>query len=253
MKYRKSLGQNILIDDNIINKIIKKINISCDDIIIEIGAGTGKLSEKLVYARHIFLFELDFFLYEKLVKKFFYNKNITVLNEDFLKFNIKNIYYKYNKVKIIGNVPYNISSKIILNLCNFSFYIKDIYLVLQKEFVDKLSYNNKKFLDYISFISYVNFSVINFFNINPVAFYPIPKIISSFIRLKIKNKKFIINKSLFKNKIKKLFKNKRKMIGKTFPFLKKLYKYINYQKRPEDISLDFYIRIFNLYAVIKTN
>ena len=110
---KKSLGQNFLKDKNISNKILKQTKIK-GKIILEIGPGYGFLTDFIIKENpnRLILVEKDERLYSYLKNKYISYKNIEIYNEDIMKFNFK----KYKNINIIGNLPYNISSKIILKL-----------------------------------------------------------------------------------------------------------------------------------------
>ena len=111
---KKSLGQNFLIDKNIVNKIINLVNLKNKNI-IEIGPGKGALTSEIIKKKpkSIILIEKDRSLANNLSLKYLNNKNITVLNNDFLKFDLDNLKSKF---VILGNLPYNISSQILLKI-----------------------------------------------------------------------------------------------------------------------------------------
>ena len=114
VKPKKSLGQNFLVNDSLAKKIVDFGNISKDDIVLEIGPGAGKLTEKIINKKpkKIIVIEKDVNLVSILSKKF--NKKIDVINEDILKFNEKKLPYK--KIIAFGNLPYNISTQILVKL-----------------------------------------------------------------------------------------------------------------------------------------
>ena len=115
IKPKKSLGQNFLHDENIINKIINASKISSDDQVLEVGPGTGNLTKLIISQKpkKIYVVEKDKSLAAELEKQY-YNK-INIINEDILK--ITNEFYSGKKFLILGNLPYNISTKILSNWC----------------------------------------------------------------------------------------------------------------------------------------
>ena len=141
MKYaKKSLGQNFLVDKNVIKKIINLVEIKNKDV-IEIGPGKASLTEEIIKnnPRSLSLIEKDNNLAEKLSLRFFKHKNIRVYNQDFLEFDIQNLNKK--KLIIFGNLPYNISSQIfvkILKLKKWPPYYTDLILMFQKELGEKI-------------------------------------------------------------------------------------------------------------------
>ncbi len=114
IKSKKSLGQNFLIDENILNLICSLGNIDTEDNVIEIGPGTGNLTKliNLKKPKKLIIVEKDKKLSELLSNKF--TKNITVINKDFL--NLDNSFFNYSNLILFGNLPYNISSQILVKL-----------------------------------------------------------------------------------------------------------------------------------------
>lgn len=249
--YKKKLGQNFLIDNNIKNKIINCLNLSNNDIILELGAGSGNISDLLIRepVYKIFLIEIDVILFNILKKKFSSYTNVVIFHEDLLKFNFNIIFQKYSKFRIVGNIPYNISSKIIFLLIKISRYIKDIHLVVQKEFFNRL--NHKK-CSYLSVIVFYYYSVFKLFKIKPVSFFPNPTIVSFFVKLKPKRKIYILNVILFKNILKLFFKKKKKLHAIDVR-IKIFFKYYDINSKPENITPNNFIRLINLLYITKLN
>lgn len=237
---KKSLSQNFLIDKNIREKIINLIKIKKTDIIIEIGAGSGSISKDISnLAKKSHLIEIDTNLIQSL-KKNINEKKSLIHNDDILKFNIKDVIKKYKKIRIIGNLPYKISTKIVMSLTKFAKNIKDIHIIIQKEMAEKimLKCNNKKY-GKISVIMQHYFEIKKILDIKANSFFPVPKVSSSLVVLKPKK---IIHSSedaiLFKKMLNKSFNNRRKKILKSIKDLptQDLQKEIN--KRPNNMSLD---------------
>ena len=221
IKPKKSLGQNFLIDNNILNKIIKLTNIkNCN--VVEIGPGSGNLTKKIIEQKpkNIILVEKDFFLSKNLKDKFEKLSKLQVFNEDILKFDLE------KKIKeetiIIGNLPYNISSQILIKLIKFTKWLpkyKKLILMFQKEVADKILAKYKSpYYGRLSIITAARLKVTNHFNVSPNSFYPVPKVQSTVLVLEpIKNKKFKVQNIESLEKITHIFfSKKRKMINKAF-------------------------------------
>jgi 16S rRNA (adenine1518-N6/adenine1519-N6)-dimethyltransferase len=139
IKPKKSLGQNFLIDKNILEKIINTVNINNNTEILEIGPGTGNLTEYIIKKnpKKIYVIEKDNNLASHLNEKFF--SKIDVINEDILKIDEKLI--SKEKLIVFGNLPYNISIKIlskwIINICK-EFWFTKLVLMFQKEVADRI-------------------------------------------------------------------------------------------------------------------
>lgn len=144
---KKSLGQNFLININIIDRILEVSNISKDDLVIEIGPGIGSLTRELVkHANHVLAIEIDKRFIEVLNRELIDYSNFTLINDDALKIDIdkliKEIKEKSNsknlKVKVVANLPYYISTPILIKLIQ-SKEIEEIYIMLQKELAERFS------------------------------------------------------------------------------------------------------------------
>ena len=214
--FKKSLGQNFLVDQNIKNKIIKFINIKKNDIIIEIGAGEGSISKEISnLSKKSYFIEIDKCFIQEL-SNVINNKKSTIHNDNILKFNIKDIIKKHKKIRIIGNLPYNISTKIIMFLTNFLKNIKDLHFLVQKEIAEKILKNKCK-NNKISIKLEYFFKTEKIYDIKPHSFNPKPKIMSSFIKLTPKKNKNEINDiKLFDELLNKIFNNKGKKTKNLF-------------------------------------
>ena len=235
---KKSLGQNFLIDQNIINKIIKIADVKNNNI-VEIGPGTGNLSKKIIdnQPNNFFLIEKDNKLAETLKQKFLLYKNVKVINKDILDFNLENN-IKKNSI-ILGNLPYNISSQILAKLIKFNTWLpnyKKLILMFQKEVADKILAKQKD-PDYgrLSILTNCRLKVTEYFNVSKNCFYPRPKVQSTVLVFEpIINKTFEVKNINNLEKITHLFfSNKRKMVNKVF---KKIFK--NYSEVASRYGVD---------------
>ena len=258
MKFaKKSLGQNFLIDKNIINKIINLVSIRNKDI-IEIGPGREALTEEIIKKKpkSLSLIEKDFFLAENLKKKYSDFNNIKVYNSDVLKFDIEKITTK-NTI-IFGNLPYNISSQILVKFLKFKKWppkFNDLIFMFQKELGKKIIgvYPSS---DYgrIAILSNFRLNVLNKFYVSPNCFFPKPKVTSMVLhfRAKKKNSFTIKNISNLEKVTNILFSNKRKMINKNIKKILTENKINDIQDlklnlRPSDINPEVYYKITELY------
>ena len=189
LKFKKSLGQNFLIDKNIINKITRLDGIKGKSI-LEIGPGSGNLTNSLLKKKpnEIVLVEKDKKFCEDLSKKFRNEENCKIYNDDILTFNLK----KFSKPKsvIFGNLPYNISTQILIKFIKINtwppFYDKLIFM-FQKEVADRiLAKSNTKKYSRISVISNFRFNITENFTISKNCFFPKPKVDSKIIIFKPK-------------------------------------------------------------------
>ena len=242
IKPKKSLGQNFLIDKNIIKKITEAYPISNESEILEIGPGTGNLTEFFLKKepKKIFLIEKDKNLFLDLKRK--YNK-IEIINDDILKLSLKEMVNE--KTIVFGNLPYNISSQIltrfILNKENLP--LKVFIFMFQKELADRIiAKPNTSSYGRLTILTNWKFKVKKLFDISPNSFFPKPKVTSTLLFFRMKE-----NFNLFKEpetlgKITKIFFNqRRKKIKNQF---KKLFD--NYEEIAENLSIDLNCRPQNL-------
>ena len=152
-KAKKSLSQNFLIDKNISTKILNKTSVK-NKVVLEIGPGLGFLTETILEKKpkKLILVEKDYKLTEHLKEKFKNNNKIIILCEDIFNYNFN----KYKNLIIISNLPYNVSSKIILYLFNFNKNIQEMVFMIQKEVAQKFDYNLPKMNKYKFFTRIVS-------------------------------------------------------------------------------------------------
>ena len=258
MKFaKKSLGQNFLIDKNIIKKIINLTNLKSQNV-IEIGSGKGALTEEILKKKpkSLILLEKDNNLSKNLHSKYSLNKLVKIFNIDVLNFNFNNL--KKKKIILFGNLPYNISSQILVKLLrtkNIHLKFDHIILMFQKELGEKIigKYPSKHY-GRLSILSNFKLRVIDKFLVSPNCFFPKPKILSMVIHFKtFKDKKFEIKRIsnlekvtniLFSNKRKKINKNIKKLLSQEH--ISKI-KELNLDLRPENIEPKIYYKITELF------
>ena len=185
---KKSLGQNFLHDKNILNKIIHASEITPSDEVLEIGPGTGNLTELIVCQKpkKIYVIEKDGNLAKGLDKT--YNNKINIIKEDALKFH--NEFYSKKKFLILGNLPYNISTKILSNWClNNKLRVSKMILMFQKEVADRILANvgSRKY-GRITILSKWKFDIDKVIDVKPNSFFPRPKINSTVLKFTPKKK-----------------------------------------------------------------
>ena len=252
IKSKKSLGQNFLIDENILDLICSLGNINTKDNVIEIGPGTGNLTKliSLKKPKKLIVVEKDKKLSELLNNKF--TKNITIINDDFL--NLDNNFFNYSNLILFGNLPYNISSQILVKLIKIfynNYKFKKIILMFQKEVADRIiaKYNTKNY-GRLTVIANLSMDVEKIKDISPYSFRPIPKVISTILCFKPKKKvykiKDIENLEYITNTF---FSFKRKMIKKPLNIVFKKSSYIinklnlDPNIRPQNLEPSNYYRI----------
>tara|TARA_B100001250_G_scaffold379725_1_gene370624 strand:+ start:2679 stop:3470 length:792 start_codon:yes stop_codon:yes gene_type:complete len=244
---KKSLGQNFLVNEEILNLIADFGEINSNDIVLEVGPGTGNLTEKILKKKpkKLIVVEKDKNLSLILRKKF--NNDVEIINENILNYN-QDIYQK-KKIIIFGNLPYNISTQILtswIKTNNLNNFCKKFILMFQKEVADRIlaEYNSKNY-GRLSIISSWKMNIKKIVDINPNCFFPVPKVKSSLLIFIPKNKYFKLNNPKNLEHITNIFFNqRRKMIKKPLKFLFK-----NYEKIAKELSLDLNLRPQNLTNV----
>lgn len=254
-KHKKSLGQNFLKDDNVLNKIVNTISLQPEDLVIEIGPGQGALTKKLVQKNvNLVCYEVDERTKPYLDK--LCNSKTKIIFNDFMKADIKedigNI--KYNNLYIIANLPYYITTPIIKKIILDKLPVKSMILMMQKEVAERFSSNiNSK--EYGSITLYLNyyFKINKLFDVSRNSFDPIPNVDSSVVEFDVKTNKVLVeNEELFFNIINDAFRQKRKNLKnnlKNYDLEKiatvlKSYG-LNLQNRAENLSINVFADIAN--------
>lgn len=263
---KKRFGQNFLHDQNIIDKIIKTFNPKKSDVILEIGPGLGALTGKILDLKnlvdHLYLVEIDRDLAAKLQK--LYTDRITLFNYDILKFDLQTILQDSNsldnKIKIIGNLPYNISTPILFHLFKQINNIQEMLFMLQLEVVDRMiaTSDSDNIKDYgrLSVMTQFYCTVEKIFTIPPNAFIPAPKVKSAIVRLTPKVIDPSVNTELLSNIVRDAFNQRRKTITNSLrnyvnvDLLKTLN--IDPRARAENLNLEQYVAISRLLVQLRT-
>ena len=240
IKPKKSLGQNFLIDKNIIKKITNQINIENENI-VEIGPGLGNLTDFIITKKpkNLILIEKDLKLFNYLKKKYKDQKNIQIINTDVLKYNFS----KLNNINIISNLPYNLSTKIIIKLIFCNNNITNIICMIQKELAEKFDYNKGKMNKY-KFIIKICANYKMLFNVSNKVFYPKPKVNSKVVKFKLKN--IQVDQRKLSNFTNNIFKNKRKNLRNKIQNSSLIDEKI-LSKRVEELTFRELLKIYNFF------
>ena len=214
MKAKKSLGQNFLIDDNIINKINDSIGATEKDLIIEIGPGMGALTKKLKEKNaNVICYEIDTDM------KPFLNKlkdaKTKVIYSDILLSNIKDDIkdMDFENLYVVGNLPYYITTPIIKYLIDLKLNIKEMVFMVQEEVADRFTAlpNSKEYGSITLFLKY-HFNVIKLFKVSKFCFNPVPKVESALIKFTERNDRPEVNEEKYFKLLNDSFKMKRKTL-----------------------------------------
>tara|TARA_Y100001970_G_C14252549_1_gene872884 strand:+ start:5861 stop:6586 length:726 start_codon:yes stop_codon:yes gene_type:complete len=237
---KKSLGQNFLIDQNVIKKIINQTNIK-DENIVEIGPGYGSLTDHIIKKKPktLIIIEKDFEIFKFLKNKFKDQKEIKIINDDALKYDFS----KLNNIKVISNLPYNISTKIIMKLIFLNKNIKNLICMIQKELAIKFDYRKDKINKY-KFIIKICSDYEILFDVSNKVFFPKPKVQSKIVKFKLKTNSIDQKKLLNFTKI--IFENKRKTIKNKITNISSINKEI-LNKRVEELNFNQILEIYKFF------
>ena len=260
IRAKKSLGQNFLIDKDIIKKIINSGSIENKNI-LEIGPGTGSLTEAILEKKpkSFFVIEKDTYLSNNLKQKF--NNQLIIINNDILKVDEKNIINE--KFVVFGNLPYNISTEIlckwILNLNKNNFWFEELILMFQKEVADRIlaKFNTSNY-GRLSILANWKLNIKKICDISPNSFFPKPKIESTLLFFSPKSNIVDIDNPKNLEKITRIFfSHRRKMLKKPFnqifngnlEILNKLK--INLDLRPQNLDFETYYNLTKEYEKLR--
>jgi len=215
---RKRFGQNFLISESVISQIIRAINVKQHQHIIEIGPGLGALTEPLVQSgTHLTAVELDRDLAERIEDKFSSNSNFQLICQDALKVDFSQIYGTEQNLRIIGNLPYNISTPLIFHLLKFADQITDMHFMLQKEVVARMAAAPST-SDYgrLSVMVQYHCDVEPIIQVPPGSFDPPPKVYSAVVRLSPKKPENLADSlDCLDRVVRSAFNNRRKTLRNT--------------------------------------
>lgn len=216
-KARKRFGQNFLTDQSIIDRIVLSIHPQSADRLVEIGPGLGALTCPLIdITGKLDVVELDRDIIPKLQINCGLKGQLNIHNVDVLKFNFASLLTNdAQKLRIVGNLPYNISTPIIFHLANYASIINDMYFMLQKEVVERLAAKPGS-SDYsrLSVMSQYHFKITPLFLVPPEAFSPRPKVDSAIVKLVPYSSPPVDvgNPVFFSNLVKQAFSQRRKTL-----------------------------------------
>lgn len=246
---RKRFGQNFLKDEAIIHQIINAIHLSRQDNVIEIGPGLGIITTHLIKVlEHLYAIEIDRDIAARLLQQFS-TQQLTLYCQDVLKFDFSSI---SGSKKIIGNLPYNISTPLLFYLANFINQIDVMYFMLQKEVAERLlSTPSSSNYGRLTILIQYDFTINHLFDVPADAFWPKPAVSSSFICMKPSTGKYgiIQDKILFKKLVSLAFSQRRKTIHNALKTLmsSKFFEKSNIDPdcRAENLSVFDFVRLAN--------
>ena len=269
IKANKKLGQNFLVDDNVLNDIVSGAKIEKNDLVIEIGPGLGTLTNLLLEkARKVICIELDKKMIKILKERFIAYNNIEIINQDILKIDLDNLIQeqknKDNEIKnfkIVANLPYYITTPIIMKLIENNLDIKSITVMIQKEVAERLvALPGTKNAGAITYTVYYYCKTEKIREVENTCFIPAPEVTSEVINLNLRDKAVVEveNKKIFFNIIKSAFMQRRKTVVNAltnvgvfknkeegFEYMKKIG--VREDARAESLSIEDFANLTNLY------
>ena len=260
IRAKKSLGQNFLIDNEILNKIVNSVEIENKNV-LEIGPGTGNLTKYILNKKpkNFTVIEKDNDLISNLMDQF--KDKLNIIHNDILNINESSLFKE--KVIVFGNLPYNISTEIlskwIINLKD-DFWFENLVLMFQKEVADRIiaNYNNSNY-GRLSILANWKLNIKKICDIKPNSFSPKPKIDSSLLLFTPKKNFYKIkNPKNLENITRIFFNNRRKMIKKPFnqifngniKILEKLN--IELNLRPQNLNFEIYYKLTEEYENLRS-
>ena len=251
---KKRFGQNFLVDTNVIDKIIHSINPQPEDHIIEIGPGLGALTRPLLKTlNQLDAIELDRDVIPQLKtlegSEKLHIHNIDVLAFDFTEFKRSN--FEHGKLRIIGNLPYNISTAVLFHLVSHRNFIHDLHFMLQKEVVERIAATTGS-SDYgrLSVMMQLYFRISPLFTVAPQCFRPVPRVQSAIVRMVPRTSLAITNDEhdAFAALVRQAFSQRRKTLKNTLRGLCDSGQIdaagIDPGKRPQELGVEDYISLF---------
>ena len=256
---KKSLGQNFLIDKEIINLIVETGNVKKNDLVLEVGPGKGNLTEKILEKspKELIVIEKDLRFTEQLNSRF--GERIRIIHEDMMKYSFDS--FSEKNIILFGNLPYNISTQILvkwIKMKNLNNFCKKFILMFQKEVAERIIANvNTKNYGRISILSNWKFNIEKIVDIYPSSFKPKPKVDSTLLVFTPKNEFYNLKNSKNLEYITNIFfSQKRKMIKKPLKFLFKNFEDISkklsldLKSRPQNLDNLTYYKICDIYETL---
>ena len=244
VKPKKYYGQHFLKSKGVVKKIVDALDLKPEDTVLEIGPGTGVLTEELLKRspKKLIAVEVDRELIPLLEEKFKNLPNFELLNADATKLD----FCKFGKnLKVVGNLPYNVASLIVLNTVLAKDCLEKAVFMVQKEVAERLTLKHKK-PSWLGILLNTYFDIEYLMSVPPRFFNPPPKVVSAVIRLKPKKEQPDFNPEEFKEFLETVFSERRKMLKKKIP--ESVLKMANIEptKRVEELEPEDFTKLFKV-------
>jgi len=253
---KREWGQNFLIDQKILKRIIQTLRLTKEDIVMEIGAGTGILTEKLVQEGvRVIAVEVDKKLCKILREKFKNTPNLEIREEDIEKFLREEEFSSKRPLKVAGNLPYRIASSILLTLMEKE-WVKFMVVMVQREIGERLiAKQGDKKRGIITILANYYTKISPVMNVPPQAFFPLPRVSSTLLEIKRRERNGVIDKSRFSLIVKAAFSSRRKTLENSLSRALRIDKNylreklsqikIDGKRRAETLDIEEFIKITN--------
>ena len=249
---RKRFDQHFLRDDGVIQHIIDEIFPRAGEHIVEIGPGEGVLTTRLAESDiRLDLVEIDRDLIAHLGGVFRDNEQVTINEADALKFDFSDLKQTEKPMRLVGNLPYNISSPLLLHLAKYADDITDMHFMLQKEMVDRMAskVGGSNYGRFTVMMQYY-FDIESLFDVYPDAFNPPPKVMSAVIRVVPRKTLLPLSDAkVLEELVKQAFSQRRKQIrntlGQWFSAEQLADCGVNEKDRPQQIPVEAYVKLAN--------
>ena len=248
----KSLGQNFVVDPNTILKIIRAANIGKDEQILEIGPGLGSLTSQLSTTSKVVAIELDRYLIpalEEVLSKYGERENVEIVQEDAMKVNWRKFFdQRQGYWKMVSNLPYNISTPLLINLLENAPELQAICVMVQLEVGERFAAAPKSKAYGIPSVKAQYWAETKILGkVSPNVFLPVPKVDSAILQIMRKSSPPEVNYANFSRLIQTAFQHRRKMIRKSLNTLVPTTNFtiaeINPQARPEELSVMDWVKL----------
>ena len=248
----KSLGQNFVVDPNTILKIIRAANIGKDEQILEIGPGLGSLTSQLSTTSKVVAIELDRYLIpalEEVLSKYGERENVEIVQEDAMKVNWRKFFgQRQGHWKMVSNLPYNISTPLLINLLENAPELQAICVMVQLEVGERFAAAPKSKAYGIPSVKAQYWAETKILGkVSPNVFLPVPKVDSAILQIMRKSSPPEVNYANFSRLIQTAFQHRRKMIRKSLNTLVPTTNFtiaeINPQARPEELSVMDWVKL----------
>jgi 16S rRNA (adenine1518-N6/adenine1519-N6)-dimethyltransferase len=250
---RKRFGQHFLVDEAIIHSIVSAIAPQPDDVMVEIGPGQAALTAPLLaHLNHLHAVELDRDLAPRLAKRF--GDRITVHAADALQFDFGSLCGSGKLLRVVGNLPYNISSPLLFHLTQWAHQIVDQHFMLQKEVVDRMvAAAGESDYGRLSVMLQARYHMENLFDVPPAAFDPPPKVDSAIVRMIPLPKPQVRDWAAFGAVVAQAFSQRRKMLRNTLAAHRAALEAVGIEAtlRAEDVTVDQYIALTDAIDAVK--